>query len=213
MTGGGSRTVAAVLERFGPAARAAYAPICTENGVAWPPRRVYLLAFKGERQMEVWAANARGPYIRLDACPILAASGGPGPKRREGDRQVPEGFYRLTTLNPNSAYHLSVRVDYPNGEDVAHARVPRREMGGDIYVHGNSVSIGCLAIGDAAIEKVFCLVALAHPDERRILIAPRDFRRPAGNVPDLGEAWVRTLYARLRQTLRRFPQRAQDAAA
>jgi hypothetical protein len=212
MMGGGSRTVAAVLERFGPAARAAYAPVCAGNGVAWPPRRVYLLAFKGERQMEIWAANARGRYILLDACPILAASGGPGPKRREGDRQVPEGFYRLTTLNPNSAYHLSVRVDYPNREDVAHARVRQGEMGGDIYVHGSSVSVGCLAIGDAAIEKVFCLVALADPDQRRILIAPRDFRRRAGNVPDPGEAWVRDLYARLRQTLRRFPLREGDAA-
>lgn len=91
---------------------------------------------------------------------MLAASGGPGPKLREGDLQVPEGVYRLTAFNPNSSYHLSLRVDYPNAEDRAAedravARSDRRtSLGGDIFIHGKAVSIGCLAIGDPGIEEL-----------------------------------------------------------
>ena len=198
------RSVAEVLARYGPATRRKFAASCAKNGIAWPPRRIYLLAFKQEKRLEVWAANATGRYIRLQTYPILAASGTLGPKRREGDRQVPEGFYRLPTLNPNSRFHLSVRVDYPNAEDIRNAVVPRARMGSDIYVHGNSVSIGCLALGDPAIEEVFTLVARATPTERRILISPVDFRQSAPPPPP-DELWVRKLYERLRKKLREFP--------
>jgi murein L,D-transpeptidase YafK len=175
------------------------------QNIAWPPARVYLLAFKQEKRVEVWGANASGPYRRLAASPILAASGTLGPKRREGDRQVPEGLYTLPVLNPNSSYHLSIRVDYPSADDVRHSLVPRNTMGGDIYVHGNQVSIGCIAIGDPAIEEVFCLVAQARPNERRILIAPVDFRDSdaARRLPPPDEPWLRARYASLRATLLR----------
>lgn len=155
--------------------------------------------------MEVWAANTNSRYVHLITYPILGASGGPGPKRREGDRQVPEGFYRLSALNPNSLYHLSIRVDYPNPEDIRHAAVPQSELGGDIYIHGGGGSVGCLAMGDPAIEEIFCLVALADKNERRILLAPRDFRNHKPFSPPK-EARVRALYARLAEQLRAFPR-------
>ena len=201
--GGGQQTVASVLRRYGPATRRTFEPICHAQKLSWPPQRIYLLAFKQEKRLEVWGANADGPYRRLAIYPVLAASGTLGPKQREGDRQVPEGLYRLPALNPNSAYHLSIRVDYPNADDVRHSSVPENRMGGDIYVHGSNVSIGCIALGDPAIEEVFCLAAQARSGERRILIAPVDFRDPAASarLPAPPEPWLRERYARLKATL------------
>lgn len=197
-------TVKEVLAAYGPAVEREFRSICRRRGIAYPPKRIYLLAFKKERTLEVWGSNPKGRYRRLASYPILAASGVSGPKRRAGDRQVPEGFYRITHLNPQSQFHLSLRVDYPNREDIANAVVPQDRMGGDIYVHGNQVSIGCIALGDRAIEKVFCLTALAEPSSRRILIAPMDFRKHAPlERPE--ERWLRDLYVRVKTALESFP--------
>jgi murein L,D-transpeptidase YafK len=175
--------------------------VCQRAGTRYPPRRVTLVAFKEEKLVEVWGADDKGPYKRLAVYPVLAASGVSGPKRQEGDRQVPEGFYRISALNPASQFHLSLRVNYPNAEDIAHRTVPQGSMGGDIYVHGGAASIGCLALGDPAIEEVFCLVVRANPAERRIIIAPQDLR--ASHSPRTSDPWLRDLYSRIRTALRR----------
>lgn len=194
-------TVDGALRAYGKKSDRRFRTVCRRAGIPYPPKRVTLVAFKEEKQVEVWGANARGPYKRLAVYPILAASGVLGPKRQEGDRQVPEGFYRITALNPASQYHLSLRVSYPNAEDIAHRTVKRRSMGGDIYVHGRAVSIGCLALGDPAIEEVFCLVARADSAERRIIIAPRDLRS-SQRPPQTEDAWIKDLYGRIQTTLR-----------
>lgn len=173
--------------------------------IAWPPKRLRLLALKEEKILEVWAGNASGPLKRLTTYAILAASGEAGPKRREGDLQVPEGHYRLTTLNPQSRFHLSVRVDYPNATDLANAKVERTEMGGDIYLHGKDVSIGCIAIGDEAIERLFALIALVPMGRRDILIAPVDFRRLQGYRLEGEEPWVAAMHERLKVAMRSLP--------
>ncbi len=157
------RTVASVMDRYGERGRAAFQPACEASGVPWPPERLSLLVLKQERRLEVWGGGATGPLALLRTYPVFAMSGGPGPKRRAGDRQVPEGFYEIDGLNPNSLFHLSLRVDYPNAEDRAAATVPLEELGGDIFVHGGAASIGCVAIGDDAIEEVFTLVARVPP--------------------------------------------------
>jgi hypothetical protein len=196
-------TVQTVIRRYVADARRTFEPRCREAGISWPPKRITLLAFKTERTVEVWGANAKGRYHWLGTFPIMAASGIAGPKHYEGDRQVPEGFYRLSQLNPLSQFHLSMRVDYPNAEDIAASPLPRSRMGGDIFMHGNRVSAGCLAMGDSAIEKLFTLVALANPRERRILIAPVDFRR----VKDFSKPTdrrVANLYHRLRVALEKY---------
>ena len=153
----------------------------------WPPRTLTLLAFKEERRLEVWAD---GRWLK--AYPILAASGTPGVKRREGDRQVPEGVYRLTTLNPRSRFHLSIRVDYPDPEDCRYGCT-----GGDIYIHGGAVSVGCIAVGDEAIEEIYRLSE--HVENRWIIIVPWDLRRK--NPPPAEEPWVADRYARLSREL------------
>src|SRR5688500_8267195 len=94
------RSVDDVIDHHGQAVDARLAPRARRAGLAWPPRRLTLLAFKEERVLEVWAGGKSGKLEHLASYSILAASGGPGPKRREGDLQVPEGFYRLVALNP-----------------------------------------------------------------------------------------------------------------
>jgi murein L,D-transpeptidase YafK len=195
------RTVRQVLDEYGPAVRRKFEPIAKRASVAWPPASITVLAFKSEKVLEVWAKDASGVQKRLASYPILAASGGLGPKRKEGDKQVPEGFYKLPVLNPNSRYHLSIMVDYPNAEDIAHKTVPRSEMGGEIFVHGNQVSIGCIAIGDRAIEEVFCLAAWAK--NREIIISPIDFRTDRMARLPTG-LWVTGLYGRIAKRLQDF---------
>lgn len=199
------RSVREAIERYGSVTRQELEPACRKAGVAWPPKRVQLVAFKADRLVEVWGANAAGPYHRMVTYPILAASGSLGPKRREGDLQVPEGFYRLTTLNPLSRFHLSLCIDYPNSDDVRNATVPRSQMGSDIYMHGNAVSIGCIAIGDGAIERVFTLAAQVPAAGRRILIAPTDFRTHPDYDAPADQPDVRALYRRLKVRLKEFP--------
>src|SRR5207244_3968581 len=119
---------------------------------AYPPAELALLAFKQERLLEVYATDKKmGGFKFVQAYPILGASGELGPKLREGDGQVPEGLYAINFLNPNSLYHLSLRVSYPNDFDRAQAkRDGRQKLGGDIMIHGSFASIGCLAMGDEA---------------------------------------------------------------
>lgn len=195
------KSVKTVLAQHEASVRAIYEPLCKAVGVQWPPQRIQFLAFKQEGLFETWVANAGGPFSRIATHDIGGQSGKLGPKTRSGDFQVPEGFYRISRLNPDSRFHLSMRVNYPNADDLANATVPRRRMGGDIYVHGGYASIGCLAMGDRVIEELFCLTALTHPEERHILISPVDYRHPdAYALPTA--PWVEALYARIARKLR-----------
>lgn len=170
-------TLAGRLKAFGPAVEARLRPAFDRAGVAWPPARVVLAAFKEEKRLELYAADAQGVPRHIRTYPILAASGGPGPKLREGDRQVPEGCYRIEYLNPNSRFHLSMKLDYPNAFDRRHAAAEgRTEPGGDIMIHGKAVSIGCLAMGDPAAEELFVLAARSGIENVEVIIAPVDFR-------------------------------------
>lgn len=118
---------------------------------------LYLRIFKQESALEVWVATPSG-YQLLREYPICTWSGSLGPKQREGDGQSPEGYYRVAAgqLNPRSNYHLAFNLGYPNAFDRAHQR-----SGSFLMVHGNCVSIGCYAMGDANIEEIFSLMAAA----------------------------------------------------
>ena len=199
------RGIADVLRIYGPEARARLAPSFARARVAYPPKRIALLAFKRERRLAVWAGDATTWHF-IRAYPILAASGKAGPKLRQGDYQVPEGLYRIAYLNPASSYHLSMNVSYPNTFDRQQAALEHRtRLGGDIFIHGKDVSIGCLAMGDSAIEELFTLVADTGPQRVRVIIAPNDLRTaPAPAVPDT-PAWVTDLYRTIAAALADFP--------
>jgi len=144
-----------------------------EAGVSWPPGELYVRAFKQERVLEVWAGEKGQKLRKVKTFPFCAASGDVGPKRREGDEQVPEGFYTLDQFNPRSQFHLSMRVSYPNDAD---RRLGERPLGGAIYVHGNCMSIGCIAIEDGPIEELYLMVLEARARMKRdvpIHIFPR----------------------------------------
>jgi len=121
---------------------------------------VFIRAFKEERELELFVKNkTTGKFELFRTYPIAAASGTLGPKLAEGDRQVPEGFYFVVPegMNPNSNFHLSFNIGYPNEYDRANGRT-----GSFIMVHGNSVSIGCLAMTDAKIEEIYAICHAAH---------------------------------------------------
>ncbi|MGE5234684.1 MAG: L,D-transpeptidase family protein [Acidobacteriota bacterium] len=193
------------MAAVGPAAESRLRAKFEAHGVAYPPRKVALLAFKEERRMEVWAEGDSGPRF-IEVYRILATSGDAGPKLHEGDYQVPEGIYRVIWLNPNSSYHLSLELDYPNEFDRARAREDgRTNLGGDIFIHGDDVSVGCLAVGDRAAEDLFVLAARIGPENVEVLIAPWDLRhRPPPEKVEAPVRWLGQLYSQLEAELARF---------
>lgn len=136
-----------------------------KKGVSYPARRVFIRIFKRERVLELWARAADGKYKKIKDYPVCAASGVLGPKRRQGDSQVPEGFYHVRVFNPWSAYHLSLGINYPNRSDRLLGYKPN--LGGAIMIHGNCVSIGCVAITDDLIDEVYLAAATAWRRGRR----------------------------------------------
>jgi murein L,D-transpeptidase YafK len=131
------------------------AALLQKVGLSAPVDEVYLRAFKQERELELWAGNRGQPLKLVKTYPFCAASGELGPKRIEGDLQVPEGLYEVAQFNPTSNFHLSLKVSYPNASD--RVRSDAKRPGGLIYLHGNCASIGCIAIEDGPIEEVYLL--------------------------------------------------------
>ncbi len=177
-------------------------------GVAYPPRDIALLAFKKEQHIQLWAQDQKQKWRHVYTYPLTAYSGSLGPKLRERDRQIPEGIYRLTMFNPFSSMHLSMMIDYPNSFDRLHASMDGRQtLGGDIFLHGKSSSVGCLAVGDSAIDELFLLtrrVGLAHV---QVIIAPNDLRyaKPATSRFSSQPKWLPELYQQITHALKRFP--------
>jgi len=127
-----------------------------DAGLTYPPHQVLIRHFKLEQGLEVWARDqgSRG-FTLLKAYPVCEPSGTLGPKRRQGDLQVPEGVYKVDRFNPQSRFHLSLGINYPNHSDRILS--DRRHPGGDIFIHGNCVTIGCIPIQDGPIEELYIM--------------------------------------------------------
>jgi len=203
----GEITVADRLRQFGPSVEMRLRAEFTRAGLDYPARELAYLAFKDIRRLQVYGRDSPGDEWRfIKEYRVLGASGTLGPKLAEGDNQVPEGIYRAADLNPNSHYYLSIRLDYPNEFDREIAqRDGRKNLGGDIMIHGGRSSKGCLAMGNDAAEELFVLAALAGERNLRILISPTDFRDRSSRVPTIVAPWLRQLYLQLRTELQRFP--------
>ena len=205
-------TVAERLQQYGPQARARLAPFFAQRGVSYPPSHVTFVGLKEEKVLEIYAGNSLTNLQFIRAYRILAASGGTGPKLHEGDRQVPEGIYGIASLNPNSRYHLSLRISYPNAFDREQARQESRtNLGGDIMIHGKAVSIGCLAMGDEAAEDLFVLAADTGLKNITVILSPVDFRSnkivtSSHQLP----AWIESLYKSIKIKLKELPAQSRE---
>jgi murein L,D-transpeptidase YafK len=168
------------------------------------PKNISLLAFKLERLMEVWSLEDN-KWVFIESYPILGASGSLGPKLQEGDCQVPEGIYKVVGLNPNSLYHRSLLLDYPNQFDRAKAKLTgRSNLGGSICIHGSNVSIGCIAMGDEVSEDLFWLASRIGMKHLEVIIAPWDFRKKKPENLTYDPEWVEELYEILNNELRKY---------
>jgi hypothetical protein len=178
-------------------------------GVDFPPERIQLIALKESKRLELWVWAQR-KWRHIHDYPIFAASGHAGPKLREGDKQVPEGFYRITALNPNSKFHLSLKLGYPNPFDWQHAMDEGREKpGSDIFIHGSAWSVGCLAIGNQNVEELYGLVSQIGPEKVQVMILPYDFRVRHYSIAKHDPPWLETLYGYLNLRMHQFPLEAK----
>ncbi|MBW2523858.1 MAG: L,D-transpeptidase family protein [Deltaproteobacteria bacterium] len=161
--------------------------------VSFPPSQLLLRGFKRESLLEVWAADdPRGPLTQVTTYEICFASGKLGPKRREGDLQVPEGFYHIDYFNSASRFHLSMQVSYPNRSD--RKRGDPVSPGGEIMIHGDCVSAGCLAMTDERIEELWLMATALRDRGGRIavhLLPTRDIPAliAAGEQPEHHPLW------------------------
>ncbi|MFM2138308.1 MAG: hypothetical protein RJA57_615 [Bacteroidota bacterium] len=128
--------------------------------LTWPARYVYIRSFKYDSQLEVWVKDRlQEPFRLFKTYKVCALAGTLGPKRMEGDYQVPEGFYYINVFNPRSNYYLSLGLNYPNASDRILSDSLR--PGGEIYIHGSCVTVGCIPITDQQIDELYILAAHA----------------------------------------------------
>jgi murein L,D-transpeptidase YafK len=130
--------------------------------------QVLFVAFKDISRLDLYCRNHRDEEFRLiHSYPVCATSGDLGPKRKEGDGQVPEGFYFINRFNPLSNFYLSLGLNYPNASDKLKSTHPR--LGGDIFIHGSCVTIGCLPMSDDLIKEIYLYAIHArHNGQERI---------------------------------------------
>lgn len=124
--------------------------------IPYPTANIFLRFFKGANEMELWARpDDTSKFTLIKSYRVCALSGALGPKRWEGDKQVPEGMYFIDDFNPKSDFHLSLLLNYPNYSDLING--DKVKPGGDIYIHGGCVTVGCLPMTDPVIRELYIL--------------------------------------------------------
>ena len=122
---------------------------------------LFLRAFKAEEILELWVREkGETTFTLLTSYPFCSSSGTLGPKRREGDLQIPEGIYEIAHFNPQSKFHLSLGINYPNKSDLLLS--DKHRPGSEIYIHGNCVTIGCIPVSDDKIKELYILATEAR---------------------------------------------------
>jgi murein L,D-transpeptidase YafK len=145
-----------------------------------PSSPVVIRAYKKEAELEIWKMSSDGHYALLKTYPMCRWSGQLGPKKREGDMQVPEGFYTIAPgqMNPNSHYYLSFNVGYPNAYDRALGR-----NGGSVMVHGVCSSAGCFSMTDEQVDDIYAIARDAfRGGQREIQLQSYPFHMTAENM-------------------------------
>ncbi|MDR3055819.1 MAG: L,D-transpeptidase family protein [Zoogloeaceae bacterium] len=125
-----------------------------DNALSENDLNILISVYKDERLLEIHAKNARATnFKKVAAYDLCRLSGKLGPKRKQGDQQVPEGFYHINRFNPASSYYLSLGINYPNSAD--RKKSAATDLGGDIFIHGDCVTVGCLPMTDDKIKEIY----------------------------------------------------------
>ncbi|MGZ3862584.1 MAG: L,D-transpeptidase family protein [Bacteroidia bacterium] len=142
--------------------------------------KVLIRIFKEEKLLEVWLKSKNADkYIQYGTYDICRSSGDPGPKRTEGDYQVPEGFYKVNFFNAFSDYYLGMQINYPNQSDVI---LGKRPFGGQIMIHGNCVTIGCVPITDDKIKELYLICLFSKGAGNDVSVDGYPFKLTSANM-------------------------------
>lgn len=171
------------------------------KGIREDKVRIYIRAFKMEQTVEVWARNVNDRSHQMIAdYKFCNTSGRLGPKREQGDHQIPEGYYELIEFNPESNYHLSLKLNYPNASDSVLGN--KQKYGGMIFLHGGCATVGCIPINDEMISELYVLSVMAKEagqDSIPVHIFPARLNRPnimslqKSDYPDKTKAFWKSL--------------------
>ncbi len=132
-----------------------------KSGLTLNDLNILMVAYKDEDTLELYAKKkSESVYKLIMSYKICEKSGELGPKRKQGDNQVPEGFYKIDRFNPVSGYFLSLRLNYPNEADKIKCK--ENDPGGDIFIHGKCVTIGCLPMTDEKIKEIYMYAVYAR---------------------------------------------------
>lgn len=196
-----------VIGTYGAAVRKKLKPVLQAVDVPYPPAQMTWICLKEEKVLLLFAKDRSGKQKQILGYPIVGASGAAGPKLKEGDLQVPEGFYRIPSFHPNVIAHMALDVNYPNEEDRLHAKSEhRRKLGCDILIHGSRWSTGCLAMGNEPIEEMFVLAYDCGIKNIRLIFAPCNLNAQKPKLDFTKQpAWLPALYKRLSYALKDYP--------
>jgi murein L,D-transpeptidase YafK len=200
----GRKTTEQVYETTGQKIEAKLKPRFEKAVISYPSEKITLIAVKDRQTLEIWATETNKSSL-IHTYKFTGFSGTLGPKLKEGDGQIPEGLYKIDYLNPNSRFHLSMKLSYPNEFDKANGKLDGREnLGGDIMIHGSNATIGCIPIGDSNIEELFTLVYKTGIKNVDVIIAPNDLRVEKPNYHNSSLKWLDAKYQRIHKALAQF---------
>jgi len=200
-------TVSGVISAYGDSVRKKLKPVFDKVNVPYPPSEMTWIGLKEEGLLVLFAKDRSGKMRRVLDYPIFGASGVDGPKLKEGDMQVPEGIYHISRFRPVVIAHIGLELNYPNSDDQMHARREgRKNLGGDIMIHGSYWSTGCLAMGNEPIEELFVLAYDTKLANIQVVLVPCNLlvKRPSVDMSKQPK-WLPELYSRLRTILQEYP--------
>jgi len=199
------KAVSKVSQKYNKKVEQELKPYFAKANINYPPKKLSVLAFKKEKRLELWASD-KNNWQHIRDYSLTAFSGHLGPKLKRNDGQIPEGIHKITHFNPFSTLHLSMMLNYPNAFDKQHALLDHRtDLGDNIFIHGKDKSVGCLAIGDAAIDELFVLIDEVGKNNTQVIIAPNDLRSSKPLTSNKNRPrWLASLYAKIKQKLLPF---------
>jgi len=202
-----AKNVYSVVKRYEKEVDSRLKPHYENASIQYPGKKLTFLINKDKLTLKLYAGTNFGKMRLIKTYPILANSGLPGPKLKQGDQQIPEGIYKIEYFNPNSRYHLSMKINYPNAFDLEMAKQDKRNKPGyDIFIHGKNVSIGCVAIGDPGIEELFVLSNSVSKENIKVIIIPNNFKEQSkiDKILKRSPEWTKKLYGDLQQELNKI---------